>query len=144
MQHQTGRNRRHNGVVNAKATLNLIIIHILEDLPVPTVSVPADVVPPWNQSGESFLKVVFVFVEDYLQDDCAIFVIHLHQVDAKSTILGYYIEYSFETHKEWLCMNHLHLCSPLNSILAVNSIPKSSFCIDVSSNFVKLYCLPIV
>jgi hypothetical protein len=70
--------------VNAKATLDLII----------------DVVPRWNQSVESLLKVVFVFVEDYLQDDGAIIVIHPLQVDAKSTILGYCVEYGFETRKD--------------------------------------------
>jgi hypothetical protein len=80
-----------------------------------------------------------VFVEDCLHDDGAIIVIHLFQVDAKSTILGYCVEYGFETHKEWLCMNRLHLCSPLNRTLTVSSLPKFSFCIDASLN-----CLPNV
>jgi hypothetical protein len=40
--------------VNAKATLDLIIVDVPEDL-VPTVSEPADVVPPWNQSADSLL-----------------------------------------------------------------------------------------
>jgi hypothetical protein len=44
MQHQTGRNHNHNGVVNAKATLDLIIVDLPEGLPVPTVS------SPWNES----------------------------------------------------------------------------------------------
>jgi hypothetical protein len=44
MQHQGTRSRRHNGVVNAKATLDLIIVDVPEDLPVPIVSEPADVV----------------------------------------------------------------------------------------------------
>jgi hypothetical protein len=48
MQHQGGRSRRHNGVVNAKVTVDLIIV------------------PPWNQSAEALLKAIFVFVEDYL------------------------------------------------------------------------------
>jgi hypothetical protein len=43
------------------------------------------------------------------------------QVDAKSTILTYSAEYGFEIRKEWLCMNRLHLCSPLNRILTVSS-----------------------
>jgi hypothetical protein len=144
MQHQEARSRRHNGVVNAKATLDLIIVDVLEDLPVPTVSDPANVVPPWNQSAKSLLEAIFVFAEDYLQDDCAIIVIHPFQVDAKSTILGYCVEYDFETRKEWLCMNRLHLCSPLNRTLIVSSLPKSSFCIDASLNYVVLNCLPNV
>jgi hypothetical protein len=61
-----GRSRRHNGVVNAKATLNLIIVNVHEDLSVPTISDPIDVIPSWNQSVESLLEVVFVFAEDYL------------------------------------------------------------------------------
>jgi hypothetical protein len=34
--------------VNAKATLDLIIVDVPKDLLVPNVSDPADVVPPWN------------------------------------------------------------------------------------------------
>jgi hypothetical protein len=48
MQHQGERNRRHNDVVNAKATLDFIIVDVPKDLPIPTVSEPADAVPPWN------------------------------------------------------------------------------------------------
>jgi hypothetical protein len=76
MQHQGARSRRHNNVVNAKATLDLIIVDVPEDLLVPTVSDPAHVVPPWNQSAESLLEAVFVFAKDYLQDDSAIIVIY--------------------------------------------------------------------
>jgi hypothetical protein len=130
--------------VNAKATLDLIIFDVPEGLLVPTISSPIDVIPPWNQSAESFLKAVFVFVEDHLQDDGATIFIHPYQVDAKSTILGYCVEYDFETHKEWLCMNRLQLCSPLNKTLNVNSLPKSSSWIDASLNCIKLTCLPIV
>jgi hypothetical protein len=67
VQHQGARSRRHNGVVNAKATLDLIIVDVLEDLLVPTVSEPADAIPPWNQSADSLLEAVFVFAEDYLR-----------------------------------------------------------------------------
>jgi hypothetical protein len=53
VQHQGARSCGHNGVVNAKATLDLIIVDVPEDLPVPTVLEPADDVPPWNQSADS-------------------------------------------------------------------------------------------
>jgi hypothetical protein len=55
MQHQGARSHRHNGIVNAKASLDLIIIDVPEILPIPIVSDPTDVVPPWNQSVESLL-----------------------------------------------------------------------------------------
>ena len=85
-----------------------------------------------------------MFADDYLQDDGAMIVIHPFQVDAKSTILGHCVEYGFETCKEWLYMNNLHLCSPLNRTLNVSSLPKSSFSIDASMNCVVLNCLPNV
>jgi hypothetical protein len=124
--------------VNAKATLDLIIVDVPEDLHIPTVLEPAGVVPPWNQSADSLLEAIFVFAEDYLQDDGAMIVIHPFQVDAKSTILGYCVEYGFETRKEWLCMNRLHLCSPLSRTLTVSSLPKSSCSIDASMNCIVL------
>jgi hypothetical protein len=46
--------------------LDLIIVDLPEGLPVPTVSSPADAVPPWNHYSESFLEAVFVFAEEYL------------------------------------------------------------------------------
>ena len=64
MQHQGARSCRHNGVVNAKATLDLIIVDVSEDLPVPTMSELANVVSPWNQGADSLLETIFVFVED--------------------------------------------------------------------------------
>jgi hypothetical protein len=42
--------------VNAKVTLDLIIVDIPEDLLVPTISEPADAVPPWNQSADSLTR----------------------------------------------------------------------------------------
>jgi hypothetical protein len=144
VQNQRARSRRHNGVVNAKATLDLIIVDVHKDLLVPTVLEPADAVPPWNQSADSLLEAIFVFAQDYLQDDGAMIVIHPFQVDAKSTILGYCVEYGFETRKEWLCMKRLHLCSPLKRTLTVSSLPKSSCSIDASMNCVVLNCLPNV
>jgi hypothetical protein len=82
MQHRTGRSRIYNGVVNAKATVDLIIVDVLEGLPVPTMSAPA------NVSAESFLKAVFVFAEDYLKDDGAIIVIHPYQVSESPPLWG--------------------------------------------------------
>jgi hypothetical protein len=52
--------------VNAKATLDLIIVDVPKDLPILIVLELADVVPPWNQSANSLLEAVFVFAEDYL------------------------------------------------------------------------------
>jgi hypothetical protein len=43
MQHQGVRSRRYNG---AKETLDLIIVDVPKDLPVPTVLDPADVISP--------------------------------------------------------------------------------------------------
>jgi hypothetical protein len=57
--------------------------------------------------------------------------------------LGYCIRYSFDTRKEWLYMNRLHLCSLLITLM-VNSFLKPSFYIDASLNCVKLYCPSIV
>jgi hypothetical protein len=77
MQNQTGRSHRHSGVVNAKATLDLIIVDVPEGHLVLFVSTLVDVVPLWNKSTKSFLEGVFVFAKDYFQDG-AIIVIHLY------------------------------------------------------------------
>jgi hypothetical protein len=66
MQHEEGRSRRYNDVVNSNPTMDLIIINVPEGLSVHTMSDPADVVLPWNQSAKSLLEAVFVFAVDYL------------------------------------------------------------------------------
>ena len=66
---------------------------------------------------ESFPELIFVFVEDILQNDGIIISIYSHQVSTNSNVLGYCIEYNLETCKEWQYMNRLHLCSPLNITL---------------------------
>jgi hypothetical protein len=66
IQHQKGRSHRYSVVVSAKATLDMIIVNIPEGLPIPIVSIPANVVTPWNKFEESFLEPIFVFAEDCL------------------------------------------------------------------------------
>ena len=56
--------------------MDLIIVDVLEGLSIPTVSPLIDVVFSWNQSVESFLEAMFVFADDYLQDDGVIIVIY--------------------------------------------------------------------
>jgi hypothetical protein len=55
--------------------VDLIIVDIPKGLPIPIVSTPANVVPAWNQSVESFLEHMFVFAYDFFHDDGAIIVI---------------------------------------------------------------------
>ena len=43
-----GGSYRRNGFENAKSTMDLIIVDVPKGLPIPTISDPADVVPPWN------------------------------------------------------------------------------------------------
>jgi hypothetical protein len=57
MQHQGARSRRHNGVMNAKATLDLIIVDVPEDLSVPTMSEPADQFPLGTRVRIHFLRL---------------------------------------------------------------------------------------
>ena len=57
------RGHRHNGVVNAKLIVDLIIVDVPEGLPIPTISNPEDVVPLWNQNADSLLEAMFVFAE---------------------------------------------------------------------------------
>ena len=51
--------------MNAKATLDLISVDILEGLSILTMLVPTNMILLWNKFEESFLKPVFVFAEDY-------------------------------------------------------------------------------
>jgi hypothetical protein len=45
--------------------MDLIIVDVPKGLPIPSMSEPADLILPWNQSAKSFFEAVFVFAEDY-------------------------------------------------------------------------------
>jgi hypothetical protein len=108
-----------NGRRNAKGSVDLILVDYQEDLRVPTVSDPPNEIPPWNEFSKANFEAIFNFVDNHIQDDGAMVVIHPYDVAAKSAILDYAKTYGFVERKNWVCMNRLHLCYPANPQLTV-------------------------
>ena len=100
-----------------------MIVDVLEGLPVPTVSNPAEAVPQWNQYSEDWIEAVFDFAENYLHDSGALLVMYPFSRAIKSFLLGYSESFGFKAQKEWWGMNRLHLTLPSDTSTTVNSQP---------------------
>ena len=98
-------NEKHFGI-------DLIIADIPENLPVPSVSNPPSVVPPWNSRDPEYVVSIFEFASHYLQNDGALLLIHNNDRKLTTDIFDQAETYDFVMHKDWWGINDLELASP--------------------------------
>ena len=92
--------------------IDLIIADIPENLPVPSVSNPPSVVPPWNSRDPEYVVSIFEFASHYLQNDGALLLIHNNDRKLTADIFDQAETYDFVMHKDWWGINDLELASP--------------------------------
>jgi len=98
-------NEKHFGI-------DLIIADIPENLPVPSISNPSSVVPPWNSRDPEYVVSIFGFTSHYLQNDGALLLIHNNDRKLTSDIFDQAETYDFVMHKDWWGINDLELAFP--------------------------------
>jgi hypothetical protein len=76
VQHKSDKACAFNGVQGTSSGVDLMIVDIPEDLPVPIVSSPPTSVPVWNSADESFLPLVFDFGSSLVHDNGALLLFH--------------------------------------------------------------------
>jgi hypothetical protein len=91
--------------------VDLIILDILENLPVPNLSSPATSVPQWNTLQVGFLDHVFDFASVHVQDRGAILLFFPNNLELKAMLRGYMTTYSFALFREWMGINRLRMTS---------------------------------
>jgi hypothetical protein len=101
--------------------VDLIIVDMPENLPVPTISDPPGQIPPWNATEDDWLDPIFDFADNHLVDDGAIIIVHPYRQSIKANSLGYSEGTAFTLFKDWTCMNRLHLASPVNPLKTVSA-----------------------
>jgi hypothetical protein len=91
--------------------VDLIILDIPENLPMPNLSSPATSVPPWNTLQVGFLDHVFDFASVHVQDRGAILLFFPDNLELKAMLRGYMTTYSFVLFREWMGINRLRMTS---------------------------------
>ena len=119
MQHKADRPRVFKGESCKDPCVDLILVDIPENLPVPTISDPPGQIPPRNVAEDDWLDPIFDFADNHLVDDGAIIIVHPYRQSTKANILGYGKATGFTLFKDWTCMNRLHLASPVNHLKTV-------------------------
>lgn len=108
--------------------VDLIIVDIPENLPVPLVSNPPTVIPPWNSREKDYVYDIFYFASLYLQNDGALCIIYNNDQALATEILEEASATKFVLYKDWWGFNELGLTSPTNpGNLVISSFPFLQF-----------------
>jgi hypothetical protein len=91
--------------------VDLMILDIPDDLPIPHLSSPATAVPDWNKLRPKFLDNVFDFASSSLQDAGAILIFFSDDLNLKATLRGFNNTYGFKVFREWMGINRLRMTS---------------------------------
>jgi hypothetical protein len=89
--------------------MDLMILDIPDDLPIPHLSSPTIDVPEWNKLRPKFLDNVFDFASSHLQDAGAILLFFSNDLNLKATLRGFNNTYGFMVFREWMGINRLRM-----------------------------------
>jgi hypothetical protein len=95
LQHKDDRPRTFAGVEGTRGGVDLIIVDIPENLPIPNLSCPATSVPSWNTLRQGFLDHMFDFASANVQDCGAILLFFPDDLELKENLRGYMQTYGF-------------------------------------------------
>jgi hypothetical protein len=120
VQHKSDKARAFNGVQGTSSGVDLMIVDIPEDLPIPIVSSPPTSIPVWNSIDESFLHLVLDFGSSLVHDNGALLFFHKDDLKLKADIRSYANAYHFKILKAWTRINQLPLTSARDASKTVN------------------------
>lgn len=129
--HKADKERLFKGVISQSRAIDLMILDISKGLPVPGVSFPPSIVPPWNTVPPQFLKSAFDFAGSHLHDDGAILVFHCDGAQVKLDLKAFCRAFHFKVYQKWIGVNRLHLTNawdPSKMVLLIFLLSPYSFC----------------
>lgn len=95
--------------VNPKGKVQLIIVDILRNLPIPMVATNPFDIPPWNQKVDEYIVFIFNFVENLLAFDDFVLLCHLDGLRVLKEVRCYLKNYGFQIWMKWVMVNSLQL-----------------------------------
>jgi hypothetical protein len=103
--------RQFANLLEKRTGVDLVIVDIPNDLPIPYLSSPPSFVPEWNKQKKGYLEVVFDFANSHLHDNGAILFFFSDDLDVKADFKGLMSMYGFLAFKEWMGVNRLSMTS---------------------------------
>jgi hypothetical protein len=103
--------RRFVKIPEKRTGIDLMIVDIPDDLPIPDLSSPSSFVPEWNKQKKGFLEVVFDFANSHLHDKGAMLLFFSDDLDVKADLKGLMSTYGFLAFKDWMGVNRLRMTS---------------------------------
>lgn len=92
--------------------LDLIIVDIPENLPVPGISTGNSTIPQWNVRPEKFVDTVFEFADNFIHDNAALLLFHANDRELQLEIEDCATTYDFKVLMDWWALNELPLALP--------------------------------
>jgi hypothetical protein len=93
------------GVDHIIGIVDSVFANLLKGLPILSLSIPSDFVPPWNEKNPSFVKVLFSFCSSFLDDDGTLFVFYLNDPSFLRDIMGFLSSNNFKIQQKWCMVN---------------------------------------
>jgi hypothetical protein len=120
VQHKSDKARTFKGVEATKGGIDLMVVDIPEDLPVPTVTSPGSSIPEWNKLPDRFVETVFEIASGLVHDNGVLLLFHPDHLQMKADIRGCLKPYNFSLFKEIMGVNRLPLTSARNASKTVS------------------------
>ena len=138
VQHKSDKARALKGVQAASGGVDLMVVDIPEDLPVPMVTSPASSVPEWNRLPERFVETVFEIASRLVHDNGVLLLFHPDDLQMRADIRGCMTAYHFSLFKEFMGVNRLPLTSARNASKTVSESCILKFTMIIDTSFIDL------
>ena len=99
---------------------------MLEDLPVPNVSYPPNLISSWNAHNSKDPKTLFEFADGFFTYNASLLLFRLEFKTFNDDVRAYVASYGFVFVKDWWAINELSLYLPTDIKLTVHFYIKSS------------------
>lgn len=107
-----GKSRSLGGIPNSNACIDLLIADVPDNLPVPYISNPTNVVPEWNNTpADEFVEPLFAFAQDHVGDDGGVLLFVPESPAIRKDVLAWAKAYGYSAYKDWWGINELRLSS---------------------------------
>jgi hypothetical protein len=120
VQHKSNKARAFKGKQGTIGGVDLMIVDIPEDLPVPMVSFPPTSVLEWNSDDKNFLAMVFDIGSSLVHDNGVLLLFHKDDLKLRADIRGSAKAYHFKILKEWTGINCLPMTSARDALKTVS------------------------
>jgi hypothetical protein len=88
-------------------TMDLVIINIPNNLPIPCVFDPTFSIPSWNQSVDNFINIIILLSNKLLFENGVVLLFHVDDLCMLKEIWSFLEKYFLKIWMKWIVINNL-------------------------------------